>query len=48
MAKKKDLGTRIRELRLTNNMTQAQVAEKISVSPTYLSKIENNRLDPRI
>ena len=46
MAKKKDLGTRIRELRLTNNMTQAQVAEKISVSPTYLSKIENNRLDP--
>lgn len=45
MAKKKTLGKRIRELRLMKKMTQVELAKKTRINPTYLSKIENDRLN---
>ncbi|MDA8218807.1 MAG: helix-turn-helix transcriptional regulator [Dehalococcoidales bacterium] len=38
-------GQRIKELRHQHNLTQRQLAERASVDSTYLSKIENDRLD---
>ena len=38
-------GERIRELRTARNLTQRELADKIDINFTYLSKIENNRLD---
>jgi transcriptional regulator with XRE-family HTH domain len=37
-------GSRIRELRQAKNLTLRDVAMKVRVSHTYLSKIENQRL----
>jgi transcriptional regulator with XRE-family HTH domain len=39
------LGQRIRELRRQHRLTQRQLAEKVGVDFTYLSKIENDRLE---
>jgi HTH-type transcriptional regulator, competence development regulator len=38
-------GERIRELRQANNLTQRQLAEKVGVEFSYISKIENEKLD---
>lgn len=38
-------GKKIRELRKTNGLTQRQLAELVGVDFTYISKIENDRLD---
>jgi transcriptional regulator with XRE-family HTH domain len=38
-------GQRIRELRREHSLTQRQLAEKAGVDFTYLSKIENDRLE---
>lgn len=38
-------GTRIRELRRAAGLTQRQLAERAGVDFTYLSKIENGRLE---
>jgi transcriptional regulator with XRE-family HTH domain len=38
-------GARIRELRKTKNMSQRDLAAKVRIDFTYLSKIENERLD---
>ena len=40
------LGNKIKQLRQDREMTQKDLAEKIGVEVTYLSKIENNRLPP--
>lgn len=37
-------GNRVRELRLAKNMTLRDLAAKVGVGFTYLSKIENHRL----
>jgi predicted transcriptional regulator/transcriptional regulator with XRE-family HTH domain len=37
------LGAKVRALRRREKLTQAQLAEKLSVSPAYLNLIENNR-----
>jgi HTH-type transcriptional regulator, competence development regulator len=37
-------GTRIRDLRQTRNLTLRDVAKKVQVTFTYLSKIENQKL----
>ena len=42
-SQKKDIGTRIRELRLLQGYTQAQFSEKINVSTNFLSEIENGK-----
>jgi len=38
-------GDRIRDLRKAKNLTQRELADKIEINFTYLSKIENNRLE---
>jgi transcriptional regulator with XRE-family HTH domain len=38
-------GERIRELRKTKNLTLRDVAKKVKVNFTYISKIENHKLD---
>ena len=40
-----DLGQRIRDLRLGRRLTQRQLAEQTGLDYTYLSKIENGRLE---
>lgn len=40
------LGQRIKELRLKKNMTQAQLAEHVSIDPKHQSCIENGRNFP--
>lgn len=37
-------GERIRQLRKAKNLNQQQLADKVGINFTYLSKIENNRL----
>ncbi len=37
------IGTRLRELRLERNLTQADVAKRLGVSPAYLNLIEKGR-----
>lgn len=38
-------GERIRELRKAKNLGQRALADKVSVSFTYISKVENGKLD---
>lgn len=40
------LGERLRELRSRNGITQAQLAEKIFVSESYIALIELNKRNP--
>lgn len=40
-----NFGERIRELRKTKNLSQRGLADKVGVSFTYISKIENEKLD---
>lgn len=37
------LGDKIKELRISMDLTQAQVAEALNVTPGYISNVENNR-----
>lgn len=39
------LGKRLRELRKARNLSQRQLAVQVRINFTYLSKIENERLD---
>ena len=39
-------GKRIRQLRLENDLSQRDLASKVDIDFTYLSKIENNRAAP--
>ena len=43
-----ELGKKIRLLRLGNNMTQEQLAEKLNVTPQSVSKWENDITAPDI
>src|SRR5690349_4604232 len=38
-------GQRIRELRVAKNLTQREVAGRVEINFTYLSKIENDKLE---
>ena len=42
----KEFGTRLRELRIQAHLTQRELAEKVHVDFSYLSKIENGVLPP--
>ena len=39
------IGQRIREIRKSRNLTQRELAEQVGLNFTYLSRIENDRLD---
>jgi HTH-type transcriptional regulator, competence development regulator len=39
------LGERIRELRKAKNLNQSELADKVGINFTYLSKIENDRVE---
>lgn len=39
------VGKRIREIRKARNLTQRQLAERVGINFTYLSRVENDRLD---
>lgn len=39
-------GTRLKELRLARRMNQRDLADKADIDVTYLSKIENGRMEP--
>ena len=41
------VGKRIREIRISKNIRQCELAEKIDIEPTNLSKIENGVYLPR-
>lgn len=38
-----NLGTKIRQLRIRQKMTQSEVAEALNVTPGYISNVENDR-----
>ena len=38
-----NLGKRVKELRIANDLTQNQVAEALHVTPGYISNVENER-----
>ncbi|MFC1901389.1 tetratricopeptide repeat protein [Chloroflexota bacterium] len=46
MEKKQEFGTRLRELRTTAGLSLRELAERVGVNFTYLSKIENGALPP--
>ena len=37
------LASRVKQLRLANRLTQAEVASKLNVSPGFISNVENGR-----
>lgn len=39
------IGRRIREIRKSRNLTQRELADRVGINFTYLSRIENDRLD---
>jgi len=39
------VGQRIREIRKDRNLTQRELADRVGINFTYLSRIENDRLD---
>ena len=43
-----ELGQKIKEARKNRKMTQAQLAEKLSITPQYLGNIENSRANPGV
>ena len=39
------VGERIRQIRKDRNLTQRELAERVGINFTYLSRVENDRLD---
>ena len=39
-------GQRLRELRKAKGLNQKELAEKVGIDFTYLSKLENDRMSP--
>lgn len=39
-------GDRLRELRKEKNLSQRELADKVHINFTYLSKLENNKMPP--
>lgn len=43
-----NLGERLRNLRISRNLTTQQLADKVAVSQSYISRFENNRAIPDV
>lgn len=48
MMNKNKIGTQLRALRKSKNMSTQQLADKVNVSQSYISKFENGRANPDI
>ena len=44
----KQLGKKLKEVRLKNNLTQEVLAEKVGIHPTYVGKLEGGKNNPSI
>ena len=42
------LGNKIKELRISNNLTQIELAEKLNLSKANISKYESNQIEPNV
>ena len=42
------LGRTLKRIRLATGQSQRELAEKLSVDPTYISHLENDRRDPSV
>ena len=43
-----EIGSKIRELRLENNLTQVELADRVELTKGYISQLENNLTSPSI
>jgi len=43
-----DLGTRLKDFRLRAGMSQKDLADKVEVTPSFLSQLENNQISPSL
>lgn len=43
-----DVGRNLRRIRVENDLTQNELAEKAGVSQAHIAKIENEKVDPRV
>lgn len=43
-----DLGATIRRLRRASGLTQKELARRVEVTPSYLSRLEKNRKEPSL
>ncbi len=46
--KELEMGNKLRALRKINNLTTTQLAERIHISQSYISKFENNKASPDV
>jgi transcriptional regulator with XRE-family HTH domain len=43
-----EIGSRIREIRTRRGMSQKELADKVDVSPSFISQVENNQISPSL
>ncbi|MCL5024800.1 MAG: helix-turn-helix domain-containing protein [Nitrospirae bacterium] len=43
-----DLGSKLKELRARSGMSQKDLAEKVDLTPSFLSQLENNQISPSL
>ena len=43
-----DIGTKIKELRTNIGMSQKELAEKVDLTPSFISQLENNQITPSL
>ena len=43
-----EIGSRLKEIRLRLSMSQKELADKIDVSPSFISQVENNQISPSL
>ncbi len=43
-----DIGSRVREARLRRNMSQKELADKVGLTPSFISQLENNQISPSL
>ncbi len=43
-----DIGSKLREIRISRNMSQKELSEKVNLTPGFISQMENNQIVPSI
>jgi transcriptional regulator with XRE-family HTH domain len=43
-----DIGTKIKELRMARGMSQKDLADKVELTPSFISQLENNQISPSL